>query len=255
MLRAVVLPPGARAVSGFSGAPDAVGSSLLDAQRVALVERYLVAGRSPVEIEAFLARRVPAGLKAFEHGVAGNRTGPTGWSLGFEPTSLPATVSQALLAFSMTPAPFGGTRLRIDAQVLWQLPHPADLAVGRDVASARLARFVPGSTPPAQQVRLGAGAALQAIVLRFDALPVAGPGLTSCPNDYGVRIRLSLPATRTQAPIVATLDNCGFVATTVGGRAGPTLRDAVGPSFGGLGDLAAASLGFKGYAVWRISGS
>ncbi len=65
------------------------------------------------------------------------------------------------------------------------------------------------------------------VVELLNALPARRPGMTRCPLDFGIRVRLAFYTSRASPPsAVAEVDpqGCGIVELTIGGKSQPALE-------------------------------
>jgi len=252
MLATLVVPSGTRRVPGPPvRVLDSPYSTFGSFQLVDVHQFLSTPGLAPSALEQFLERHVPTGMRITGNGTGGDSLGTSVWEVTFGLRHVPSTVAEDQLIATIAAGPSGRAAWRVDADVVWQAPHPTNLVVPADVPSATVARTATQPRPSVRTVELRAGPELSAIARTFDRLPVAVPGARSCPMDLGVRLQVAFPATSTSPPIVATVDDCADVDVTVDGRVGPVLRDPPAAWTSTLAEKLAGALGYHSASVWR----
>lgn len=121
------------------------------------------------------------------------------------------------------------TALRVDSQVVWIAPRSASetipagahvlrVAVADAISSLRLRQRPLTVTSPTRIVTIAG---------LIDALPVLQPGVSACPEDRGVGIRLAFASARRATPLavaVVSAEGCQDVALEIEGHAEPPLQ-------------------------------
>lgn len=216
LLSGLRLPPGSRSVrlAGLAGPMASLG----DVQYVDRSAAYRVAG-SPAGVVAYLTAHPPPATRTMGSGFGSG----TAWDdmVVFAPIRTSPEVAEAQLVVSLKGEGGGGTTLlRVDAEVMWQAPHPPaeDVPVGVPLATASLRQL----TRVLRSVVVHRGVTLRRLVDAFDALPVAVPVARSCPSDVGTRWSVHFQGSPT---VDAVESSCLTVTTTVDGHAGPVLFD------------------------------
>jgi len=120
------------------------------------------------------------------------------------------------------------TAIRVDAEVSWEPPKPAD---ERIPAAAKVVTITPiaGYQPlPAgdRPVTVTDPAKVAKIAAAVDGLPLFPPGDFSCPTDFGRSMLLTFRATRSGpalAEVTSQAGGCGAVTVTIKGKTMPIL--------------------------------
>jgi hypothetical protein len=139
------------------------------------------------------------------------------------------TAGPGQLVVSLVPLPGESTALRADAQVVWVTPRPVteEIPPGARLLRITVTSSIPENQPRQRPLLIVSRRRIDAIVALLNALPAEQPGVRSCPDDPGIRVRLALYARRGAAPLaLATVDpyGCGGVHLSIGGKAEPGLE-------------------------------
>jgi hypothetical protein len=226
LLTRLVLPPGA-----VRSGPEPMGGGLVLAQpgqtqaTPNLVDRHAwwTAPGSPNALMSYINSHRPAGASLVSSG-----TGYLGRAVVFETFGWPATdgrLSSRWLVLEAVGLPGQRTGLRADAEDVWITPRPASERIPSRstslvVSVRRAGKVMSGPFTFVRSMRIGATTAL------INSLPAFQPGAQSCPEDFGVDVRLVFKrAGATQPLAVADVDpqGCGGVGLRLRGREEPAL--------------------------------
>jgi hypothetical protein len=165
----------------------------------------------------------PAGASLVSSG-----TGQLGRAVVFETFGWPATdgrLSSRWLVLEAVGLPGQRTGLRADAEDVWITPRPASERIPSGstslvVSVRRGGKVLNGPFTFIGNMRIGAAMAL------INSLPAFQPGVSACPEDSGVDVRLVFRLAGVRQPLaVADVDpgGCGGVGLRLRGRAEPPL--------------------------------
>ena len=137
--------------------------------------------------------------------------------------ALPGVLSTRSLVVTVAQLPHGSTGLRADAQVVRVTPRPESerILAGARRLSVRVTSELKGNLAPQRPFSVASAKRIERIVALLNSLPAAQPGVRSCPDDPGIRVRLAFYPKDARSPsAVATADpyGCGGVQLTIGGR-------------------------------------
>jgi hypothetical protein len=121
--------------------------------------------------------------------------------------------------------PDGTTGLRADAQAVWLVPRSASERIPTGARRLVVSVTAPGH-PHRQSVTVTSRPRIDRVRALLDALPLAQPGVRSCPAGFAVRVRLAFYTRTGRTPLaVAAVDpmGCGGVNLTIRGRVEPPL--------------------------------
>lgn len=154
------------------------GASIGDPDQVDIARFYLAGPKS--QGVSWLNTRTPVGGSL--DGRGGTNRANLEWSYYF---ASPATFPYSDLQYTKRILPDGNVELRIDAQVEWT-PQKSRFSIIPSGATLVEAVYLPGNgTTHSESKRLSASTtnveAIAAIRRQIDALPVAYPGISSCP--------------------------------------------------------------------------
>jgi hypothetical protein len=178
----------------------------------------------------FLQAHIPRGFRT-----GGDSSGSSGGAQMFgvedDLSALPPNISVAELLLRMTPGASGGAVLRIDSEVAWTAPRPADEFVrprDRVMILSTIHAYEPGR-PVGKHVVVTDARLVNPIVEAFNNARVEAPAGPLGTHECGfiglnaIVYRIAFAASPTAMPdIVATL-HCYTVSVTVNGRAAPLL--------------------------------
>jgi hypothetical protein len=232
LLDRVVLPSGSRplttpepaALGGFVPQPG-VGN-LLFAHRVFSVDETFY------NLWHFLQAHIPRGFRT-----GGDSSGSSGgaqmFGVEYDLSVLQPNIGVAELLLRMTPGASGGVVLRIDSEVAWTAPRPADELVSpRDhvMILSTIHAYEPGK-PVGKHIVVTDARLVDPIVKAFNSARVEAPtgplGTHECGfvGSNAIVYRIAFTASPTATPdVVATLQ-CYAVSVTVNGRAAPPLEN------------------------------
>jgi hypothetical protein len=230
-LASIALPPGAIPVGER---PDGVtlDGPPLTPSSPNFVDRggWWILSGSPADVLAWFRANPPDGTA---QRISGGGTGPGGAEfsyLGFEwPASAGLSWRTAFVAAAARPE--GGTALRIDAQAVWLEPHPASEQIPPRAhflevtwQSRKGRRTTEGTSNPRLVRSVAAG---------IDALPIAQPGIRSCPAMQADPPTVTLRfRSRAHGPLLAEAlqalppGPCSGMTLTIHGERQPTLEGA-----------------------------
>jgi hypothetical protein len=245
MLDEAVLPSGARrstapapaVLSGPSSTP-AMGN-LVSAHRVWTVNE------APHAVWQWLQAHVPPGF-AKDGTSSGTDRGVPSWGVQDRLAVFPANTSYAELQFGVASDASGRAFVRVDSQVGWTAPRPADEFVpqrDRVVTVTVVHAYQPRKR--VSKVVVATDPKLVAPIVRaFNALRVSPPDTVhGCPpmGPRSVVYRVAFATEAHATPdLVASIGGCGGVDVTVAGRPAPGLGDFINSE---LGDAVAHVLG------------
>jgi hypothetical protein len=218
ILKAFVVPPGARRLQQAPDALKAPITTLVSATLVDDVSFWRAPGRPQAVLaweQAHLPRRFTPGDEDF---------GPPSWDRTFSLSPVPDVLNARDLVVEVTGAGNGQTAIRVDAQVGWQPPRPAFERVPsstRVVTIAQLPSMDPHARQPPAPVTVAGLAVVRRLAVLVDNLQLStvGPD-ASCPAPLGGGIRLTFLA-RAGGPPLAVAQGpaaCGTVQFSVGGK-------------------------------------
>jgi len=233
LLAQVPLPPGATP----SATEPAGDDSLLarpaegppDTPNVVDDHDWWVLPGTPREALAYIKAREPAEARYnFTHGSGGGPGEPQNEFMVFTWPPVAGVLDTRQLALEAVQLPGHSTGLRADAEVVWLTPRPASEVIPAgarvmrisvlDVIALKIKQRPLVVTNPRRIAR---------VVALLNALPAWQPGVSGCPNDSGVRVRLVLRLRRHLTPqAVADInpEGCGGVALTIAGKRQPALE-------------------------------
>jgi len=233
LLHDVVLPSRSRlltspepaALEGFVPQPD-VGNLLLAHQLFAVSE-------TPYNLWHFVQAHVPRGFGT-AGGSSGTIRGVQTFGIEDDLSVLPPNISVAELMLRMTGDASGGAVVRVDSEVAWTAPRPADEFVSRHdhvMILSTIHAYEPGK-PVGKHVVVTDANLVQPIVSAFNRAPVEAPtghfgGGRECGNIglHDVVYRIAFAASTTATPDVVAALQCYLVAVTVNGRPAPLLQN------------------------------
>lgn len=225
-----VLPPGSTIVAtppsvALERPPQVPGFSNL-----AQTTRFATTARSTAATISFLSAHRPKGYT-----VDGSGTGSIDRhgvaiveDMTFQLSGMPPGVYSADLLISVTSRGGGGSGIRVDAQVVWQLPKAAAATVpaGDTVAIVAVTESFPQRrsgplAPRPRRVVVTRPAEVAILRAAADGLPpfppLGGPD-PGCPTDSGTYIVAFATSTTARANITFTTGPCGGVSVSEGGR-------------------------------------
>jgi hypothetical protein len=206
-----------------------------------LVDRHAwwTAPGSPNALMSYINSHRPAGASLVSSG-----TGYLGRAVVFETFGWSATdgsLTTRWLVLEAVGLPGHRTGLRADAEDVWITPRPGSERIPSRstslVVSVRKGgKAVDGPFTIVRNMRIGAATAL------INSLPASQPGVSACPEDSGLDVRLVFRLAGASQPLaVADVDpqGCGGVGLRLRGQAQPPLASE---GFPGSGRTVTASL-------------
>ncbi len=224
ILRAFVAPPGAQRLRQ---APDALKVPIVTLGSTTLVDDVSF-WRAPGQPQAVLAWEQTHLPRRFTPEDAD--FGPPSWDRTFSLAPIPGVMNARDLVVEVTRAGSGQTAIRVDAQVSWQPPRPADERVPsttRVVTITQLSSPGPYSRRPPAPVTITGMAVVRQLAALVDGLQLSTTGPAApCPAPLGAGIQLTFLA-RAGGPPLAVAQNpaaCDTMQFSVVGKQQPALQ-------------------------------
>jgi hypothetical protein len=178
---------------------------------------------SRAEVMAYIRGHPPNGSALISSGSGGTRGLTSFESETFGWPALPGVLSTRWLALTAVQLPQGSTGLRADAQVVWVTPRPASerIPAGARRLGVSVTSTLKGNLAPQRPFSVASAKRIERVVALLNSLPAAQPGIESCPDDRGIRLRLVFYQPHMASPLaIATVDpyGCGGVQLTIAGR-------------------------------------
>lgn len=224
ILKAFAVPPGALRLPR---APDALKEPITILVSTTLVDEVSF-WRAPGQPQAVLAWEQAHLPRRFIPGDAD--FGPPSWDRMFDLPPVPGVLNGRDLVVEVTGAGNGQTAIRVDAQVSWQPPRPAQEQVpsaARVVTIIQLPSLDPRARRPPAPVTITDLAVVRRLAALVDSLQLSTiGGAAPCPAPLGGGIRLTFRA-RVGGPPLAVAEGpaaCGTVQLSAGGKQQPALQ-------------------------------
>lgn len=231
-LEALRLPPGATRVEK---APPGSGGELrgpfIEPETRNLIDRsafWRVTG-SPTEVLAWVKGHPPGGSKLKVESSSSNRGITTSWSAGFEWPPIEGVARERTLLLTAVATGAGETTLRADAQSVWILPRPSSERI--PTAAHLLELSVGRAGAPSRELSIGNAGLVGRIVASINELPIAQPGVTSCPAGISQPVIVRLAFRAPGGPVLAEAEQeippgaCNPMRLEVRGKPEPPLAD------------------------------
>jgi len=227
LLDEVSLPAGATESSsepaGDGGLLAHAGAGGPDTPNVVEAHAWWTVPGSRPEVMAYVRGHPPNGSALISLGSGGSRGSTTFESVTFAWPAVAGVLSTRWLVLTATQLPHGSTGLRVDSQVVWVTPRPASERIPAGARHLRVSvtSSLKGNLAPQRPFSVASAQRIERVVALLNSLPAAQPGVMSCPDDPGIRVRLAFNQPDTASPsAVATIDpyGCGGVQLTIGGR-------------------------------------
>jgi hypothetical protein len=172
---------------------------------------------------AYIRGHPPGGSVLVSSGNGGTRGLTSVESVTFAWPAVPGVLSTRWLVLTAAQLPHGSTGLRADTQVVWVTLRPASerIPAGRRRLSVSVTSALKGNLAAQRPFSVVSAQRIEGIVALLNSLPAAQPGVRSCPDDPGIRLRLAFYQPDAASPsAVATIDpyGCGGVQLKIGGR-------------------------------------
>jgi hypothetical protein len=227
------LPPGATRIGK---APQGSGGELqapfIEPETPNLIDRSAFWGvpGDPSEVLLWIRRHPPRGSRLKVESSSSDHGATTSWSIGFEWPPIEGIANERALLVTAVATGTHETALRIDAQSVWIVPRPSSERV--PAASRFLELRVGRAGSPGREISIADARAVARIAASIDKLPIAQPGVTSCPAEFlhPVTVRLVFRAGR-GAPALAEAEQemppgtCDPMRLAVRGKHEPPLSD------------------------------
>jgi hypothetical protein len=231
LLAGLSLPPGAAQSSTEPVGDDALLAGPEESPATPNVlddHAWWVVPDTPAEALGYLRAHLPSGARRSGEGQSGKRGGPRVVFETFEWPSIAGVLSQRSLDVEVVPLSNTSTGLRADAQVVWvTLRSPSEvIPPGAHVLRISARSTIAGNRPNQRPFTVTSLRKIKHIVALLNALPVSQPGVTNCPVDFGIDVRLAFYGHDASPLAVATVDagGCSGVTLAIGGRAEPELE-------------------------------
>ena len=178
---------------------------------------------SRAEVMAYIRGHPPSGSTLISSGSGGGRGSTAFESVTFAWPAVAGVLSMRWLVLTAAQLPHGSTALRVDAEVVWVTPRPASerIPAGARRLNVSVTSSLKGNLAAQRPFGVASGKRIEGVVALLNALPAAPPGVRSCPDDPGIRLRLAFYQPDAASPsTVATIDpyGCRGVQLTIGGR-------------------------------------
>lgn len=237
MLDEAVLPAGARQSTAPAPAILRGPSSTPAMGNLVFAHRLWTVDEAPHAVWQWLQAHVPSGFVKYGTSSGTNRGVPS-WGVEDSLSVRPPNTSYAELQLEVAADASGQAVVRVDSQVGWTAPRPADEFVpARDrVVTVRVIHPYEKGKPVSKTVVATDPKLVRPIVRSFNALRVTPPDTVhSCPPlraisaVYEVSFATSADAT---PDLVASVGGCGGARVAVAGRPAPGLGDFSNSEFG-----------------------
>lgn len=238
LLGEVSLPAGATESSSEPASDEGVlahaGAGGPDTPNVVEAHAWWTVPGSRAEVMAYVRGHPPNGSALISLGSGGIRGATTFESVTFAWPAVAGVLSTRWLVLTATQLPQGSTGLRVDSQVVWVTPRPASewIPAGARHLKVSVTSSLKGNLAPQRPFSVASAQRIERVVALLNSLPAAQPGVRSCPDDPGIRVRLAFNQPDTASPsAVATIDpyGCGGVQLTIGGRPRASLESEALP--------------------------
>jgi hypothetical protein len=236
MLDEAVLPPGAR-VSIAPALQVLRGPGQVPAMgNLVFAHRTFTVDESPHAVWQWLQAHPPKGF--LKRGTSSGTSGSIpSWGVEDELVAQPTNVSYAELLFGIAGDASGNAVVRVDTEVGWTAPRPADEFVPATdrVVTVRVIPAIGPGRPKGKRVVTTNASLVDPIVRAFNALRVSPPdSVHSCPpiTARTVSYQVAFSPSRTAPPdLVATVGKCGGTGVTARGKRTPNLGEFSSGSF------------------------
>lgn len=180
------------------------------------------------KVLAYIRTHPPAGTTIAFSGSAATHGRTTSESVAFAWPPIADVLGMRWLVITVVQIPGGPTGLRADAQVVWITPRPVSEAIpgGAHLLRISVNSVIAANQPHQRPLRVTSAHKIAQVIALLNSLPAAQPGVTSCPADFGISVRLAFyPTPRATPSAVAEIDpqGCGGVGLTLDGRPQPRL--------------------------------
>ncbi len=192
------------------------------------VHRSWTVNETPASVDRWLEAHLPRVGGTTKSSLDGGR-GILSWGIETYPLRrLALNINEAELYYGIAPDAAGRAFVRVEAQVGWTEPRPADEFISaRDrVVIVTVAHSFKSGSPVSKRVVTSAPEVVQPIVRAFNRLRIESNSISSCPmtDARTVSYRVAFASSSDGTPdVVVTIRACGGVSVTVGGRAAPSL--------------------------------
>jgi hypothetical protein len=226
-----------RTASAPSGAVSSLAQAFGAPATPNLVDRHAwwAVPMTPAALLSFIEHHHPAGSKLEQSGLGS--TGPQ--MVGYGWPARRGALSTRWLVIETAALANGSTALRADAEVVWITPRPAFERIPAQVdrltvSVARARSVVQGPFIVQGPFTVTAPNRIRRVRSLVNALPLAQPGVSACPVDLGITIRLTFIGRRGRRLAGAVVDpgGCQNVSLTIAGQGEPLLTSAAFPGSG-----------------------
>jgi hypothetical protein len=185
---------------------------------------------APARVLEWLKAHPPPGSTLTMEGSAGDHGLTITQEYGFGWPELGGEVRERALLVAVAARGSGGTALRADSQAVWVSPHPASERIPAAVRVLEIEKRAGGQAPKPVLVRNAK--TVRAVAALIDGLPVAQPGVRSCPEIPAETksVRLTFWRSRAGAPLAEAVQKlppgCGHgLELTIHGKREPVLEE------------------------------
>jgi len=208
--------------------PDApVSRALIDRHALYVIDEPLR------RVQRYYAGHRPARARQVQSGSASGPGDPANLNLTWGWAGMPAGIVSRQTVIDMVTLPGGVTGIRVDAQVIYRVPRPADERVPAGVTQVDITRAVPGRTPDLSRT-VTSPARVRVIVAMIDRLGIVQPDYIACPVQLaGIPVvtfsfraapdGLPLASASEQADVTEPTGACDALTFATGSRAWPSL--------------------------------
>jgi len=229
MLADLVLPPGAQSAHENPPAPIAAAQDDPGFGNMEDLHNLFTIRAAPSAVVAFLMACRPHGYtNGGTSTSSGISSGVQSWGIIWTLAASPMNISVAELQVGIVGGQAGTSVVRVDADVGWTAPRPANEYASAQDHVVVVTYFTESLGKENVQRRRVVTAPKQVaqLVTVFNQLRVMPPNASfHCPPSSGV-YRLAFSRSISTAPdVVAEVGNCRFVNVTINGRTAPLLDD------------------------------
>jgi hypothetical protein len=155
------------------------------------------------EVLAYIRAHPPAGTSIAFSGSAATRGRTTSESIAFAWPPIADVLGMRWLVITVVQIPGGHTGLRADAQAVWITPRPVSEAIlgGAHLLRISVHSVIAVNQPHQRPLHVTSAHKIAQVIALLNSLPVAQPGVRSCPADFGISVRLAFYPTSRATPL------------------------------------------------------
>lgn len=230
-LESLLPPPGARLVARLPKRLhlSSPGVTVATPNFVDLHALWVVS-EPPAQVLEWFKAHPPPGSTLTMEGSAGEHGVMVTEEYGFGWPELPEEVRERALLVAVAARGPDGTALRADSQAVWVSPHPASERIPAAARVLEIEKRIGGQAP--KSVLVGNAKTVGAVAALIDGLPVAQPGVRSCPEipAEAKSVRLTFRRSRGGVPLAEAVQKlppgCGHgLELTIHGKREPVLDE------------------------------